>query len=158
MVHNANNSTRRKFLATAGTGLAATLATAGSASAADPTPAEKANMKIVSDFCASFSGDDVAKIMSFFADPCSYRVLETRDPIKGFAAVKEQIGRLVKGAERFEVLDTFARGPMVFNERIDHFMPGGGIPLKSWHGVGVFFLKDGKIVEWQDFTIATTPA
>ena len=41
---------------------------------------------------------------------------------------------------------------MVFNERIDYFAPGGR--LKSWHGVGVFFVKDGKIVEWQDFTIA----
>jgi limonene-1,2-epoxide hydrolase len=93
--------------------------------------------------------------MPFFADPCSYRVLETRDPIKGFAAVRDQIRDLVKNVERFEVLDTFARGPMVFNERIDHFKPGGTIPLRSWHGVGVFFLKDGKIVEWQDFTIST---
>ena len=40
---------------------------------------------------------------------------------------------------------------MVFNERVDHFSSG---QLKSWHGVGVFFLKDGKIVEWYDYTIA----
>jgi limonene-1,2-epoxide hydrolase len=47
---------------------------------------------------------------------------------------------------------------MVFNERIDYFNPGGQFPLRSWHGVGVFFLKDGKIVEWQDFTISTVRA
>ena len=41
---------------------------------------------------------------------------------------------------------------MVFNERIDHFQNMG---LKSWHGVGVFFLREGKIVEWYDYTIAT---
>jgi limonene-1,2-epoxide hydrolase len=98
----------------------------------------------------------VDKIMSFMADPCSYRVTEAQDPIKGFAAVKERITGLVKIADKFEVLDTFARGPMVFNERIDRFAPGGR--LKSWHGVGVFFVKDGKIVEWQDFTIATERA
>jgi limonene-1,2-epoxide hydrolase len=26
--------------------------------------------------------------------------------------------------------------------------------MRSWHGVGVFVVKDGKIVEWQDFTIS----
>ena len=41
--------------------------------------------------------------------------------------------------------------PMVINERIDSFSGG---PLKAWRGVGVFFLKDGKIVEWYDYTIS----
>ena len=43
---------------------------------------------------------------------------------------------------------------MVFNERIDHFQ---NLNIKSWHG-GVFFLRDGKIVEWYDYTIATERA
>ena len=107
---------------------------------------------MVTRFCEAFSGDDVDRIMSFMADPCSYRVTEAQDPIKGFAAVKARIATLVTTAERFEILHSSARGPMVFNERIDYFAPGGR--LKSWHGVGVFFVKDGKIVEWQDFTIA----
>ncbi len=110
-------------------------------------------MKLVTSFCEAFSADDVDRIMSFMADPCSYRVTEAMEPIKGVAAVKNQITGLVKVADRFEVLDTFARGPMVFNERIDHFAPG--FFMRSWHGVGVFFVKDGKIVEWQDFTIST---
>jgi limonene-1,2-epoxide hydrolase len=24
----------------------------------------------------------------------------------------------------------------------------------EWHGIGVFMLKDGKIAEWNDYTIA----
>ena len=40
---------------------------------------------------------------------------------------------------------------MVINERIDRFSGG---PLKAWHGVGVFFVKDGKIVEWYDYAIS----
>jgi limonene-1,2-epoxide hydrolase len=44
---------------------------------------------------------------------------------------------------------------MVVNERIDRFSK---FQLKSWHGVGVFFLKDGKIVEWYDYTIAAERA
>ena len=92
--------------------------------AADPTPAERANMKLVTEFCEAFSADDVDRIMSFMADPCWYRVTEAMEPTKGFAAVTNQITGLVNVADRFEVLDTFARGPMVFNERIDHFAPG----------------------------------
>lgn len=154
MAQITDGTTRRKFFTVAGIGMAAALAP-GSAAAAEPTAAEKANMKVVTDFCLAFSGDDVEKLMSFMADPCSYRVTEARDPVKGFAAVKEQIAGLVKNADRFEILDTWARGPMVFNERIDYFAANGPIPLKSWRGVGVFFVKDGKIVEWQDFTIST---
>jgi limonene-1,2-epoxide hydrolase len=51
---------------------------------------------------------------------------------------------------RFQILDTWARGPMVVNERIDTF---SNFALKSWHGVGIFFLRDGKIAEWYDYTI-----
>jgi limonene-1,2-epoxide hydrolase len=151
MLQTIDKTTRRRFLTVGGAGLAATVGSVGGASAAEPTAAEQANMKVVTDFCKAFSADDVDKIMSFMADPCSYRVTEAQEPIKGYAAVKERITDLVKTADRFDVLDTFARGPMVFNERTDYFAPGGR--LKSWHGVGVFFLKDGKIVEWQDFTI-----
>jgi limonene-1,2-epoxide hydrolase len=146
-----NDAARRRFMQVAGAGLAATFASVAGAEAAEPTAAEKANMTLVTDFCKAFSGDDVDKIMSFMADPCSYRVTEAQEPIKGFAAVQARITDLVKQAERFDVLETWARGPMVFNERIDYFAPGGR--LKSWRGVGVFFVKDGKIVEWQDFTI-----
>ena len=158
MAQDTNEATRRRFLALTGAGLAATFATAVPAVAAEPSAAERTNMKAVTDFCLAFAAHDPDRLMSFFADPCSYRVTETRDPIKGFAAVRDQIRDLAKNVDRFEILDTFSRGPMVFNERIDHFRPGGSIPLRSWHGVGVFFLKDGKIVEWQDFTISTQRA
>jgi len=158
MAHDTNDATRRRFLALTGAGLAATFATTVPVVAAEPSAAERTNMKAVTDFCLAFAAHDPDRLMSFFADPCSYRVTETREPIKGFAAVRDQIRDLAKNVERFEILDTFARGPMVFNERIDHFAPGGSIPLRSWHGVGVFFLKDGKIVEWQDFTISTQRA
>jgi len=144
---------RRLFLTIASAALAGAAGSSRLDSAAGPTPNERGNMKVVTDFCMAFSADDVDRIMSFMSDPCSYRVTEAQAPITGFAAVKERIGGLVKVADRFEVLDTFARGPMVFNERIDHFAPG--FRLRTWHGVGVFFLKEGKIVEWQDFTIST---
>jgi len=50
----------------------------------------------------------------------------------------------------FRVLDTMAAGPIVINHRVDRFMTAR--PL-TWEGVGVFFVKDGKIKEWSDYTI-----
>ena len=139
--------TRRKALTSAGLGLAAF---AARANAAEWTAAEKANVDAVTAFCATWPSHDVTKIMSFFAEQCSYRLTETREPAKGRDAVRAQIASILDSVQEFKVLDTFAKGPMVFNERRDHFSGG---PLKTWHGVGVFFVKDGKIVEWYDYTI-----
>jgi limonene-1,2-epoxide hydrolase len=145
-----NTTTRRHALTTAGWGAAAMAGLAGRAQAAERTATEKINVQVVNDFCAAWPSHDVAKIMSFFADPCSYRMTETREPVKGHEAVTGAIKGIVGLVESFEVLDTYAKGSMVVNERIDHFTGG---KMKSWHGVGVFFLKDGKIVEWSDYGI-----
>ena len=51
----------------------------------------------------------------------------------------------------FKILETFASGPLVMNHRVDHFASATR-PL-TWEGVGVFFVKDGKIQEWSDYTI-----
>jgi limonene-1,2-epoxide hydrolase len=141
---------RRKLIAT-GAGLAAAWALPRKANAAEWTAAERANAQIVTEFCAAWPNHNLEKLMSFFAENGAYRVSEAYEPIKGKQAVSDRIKSFLDRVERFEVRDTLAKGPMVFNERIDHFTGG---PLKSWHGVGVFFLKDGKIVEWYDYTIA----
>jgi limonene-1,2-epoxide hydrolase len=89
--------------------------------------------------------------MSFFAESCAYCVSETQEPNKGKQAVRDRIESFLDRVRSFDVTETFAKGPMVFNERYDHFTAG---PLKMWHGVGVFFLRDSKIVEWYDYTIS----
>jgi len=94
---------------------------------------------------------DMVKIMSFFSEKGSYRLTETQEPAKGREAVMEKINGYLPRVVRFEILETFAKGPMVINERIDSFMGG---PLRSWHGTGVFFIKEGLIVEWYDYTIS----
>jgi limonene-1,2-epoxide hydrolase len=142
---------RRTFL-TVGAGTAAAAGFSASVEAGvEQTAAEKANVKTVNDFCATWPSHDLAKILSFFAADGAYRMTETVEPVKGHEAVAARIRTFLDRVERFEILDTFARGPMVFNERIDHFSGG---PMKAWHGVGVFFIKDGKIVEWYDYTMS----
>ncbi len=145
---------RRHALSAAGAGLA-WLGSTCKAAAADWTLSERANVRVVNDFCAAWPSHDLQKVMSFFADDGAYRMSERQEPSKGRQAVTGKINSFLNNVVKFEVLETFARGPMVFNERIDHFQ---NLSIKSWHGVGVFFLRDGKIVEWYDYTIATERA
>lgn len=140
---------RRGFLA-AGAGAIALASIAQSASAAELTTDEQANVQLVNDFCAAWPSHDLDKIMAFFAEDSAYRMTETTELADGRDAVSARIQTIIKNVDRFEVLDTFARGPMVINERIDYF---SDFALKTWQGVGVFFIRDGKIVDWYDYTI-----
>ena len=140
---------RRSFIA-AGAGTAAFAAIARSASAAELTTDEQANVQLVNEFCAAWPSHDLDNIMSFFADDGAYRMTETTELADGRDAVSARIKTIINNVDQFEVLDTFARGPMVINERIDYF---SDFTIKTWHGVGVFFIRGGKIVDWYDYTI-----
>jgi limonene-1,2-epoxide hydrolase len=120
--------------------------------AAEPTAAEQANLALVTAFCAAFATRDIAKIASYMAPNCSYRITETSPPAVGAAAV-ERIKSYVERSSKieFKILDSWARGPMVVNERIDSFTRTDASPM--YHLVGVFFIKDSKIAEWTDYSI-----
>lgn len=142
---------RRLFLATTGFGV---LASALPAQAAEWTDAERANVKLVTDFCASWSTRDLKQILPRLADDCVYRMSETTPAVNGHAGITERLGSWMPSSDlgiEFKIFDTFASGPMVMNRRIDSFKSTTR-PL-TWEGVGIFFVKDGKIKEWQDFTI-----
>jgi len=144
---------RRTFLKRAGLGALTPLAFAAQASAAEWTPAEKANVQLVTDFCASWSTRDLAQVVPRFAGTGVYRMSETTPPVTGHAGLTERLGSWMRSSDRivFEILATFATGPIVINHRIDRF-ESKTRPL-TWEGVGVFFVKDGKIQEWSDYTI-----
>lgn len=147
---------RRAFLASAGLGALTPLALASKASAAEWSEAEKANVKLVNDFCASWSTRDLKQVFPRFAATGVYRMSETTPPVTGHAGLTERLGSWMQSSDRiaWEVLDTYAKGPMVINHRIDRF-ESKTRPL-TWEGVGVFFVKDGKIQEWSDYTIRVT--
>jgi limonene-1,2-epoxide hydrolase len=154
MTNSHHGTDRREFLAT-GLGAVALVGMSRTAEAAEPTALEKANMQVVKDFCAAWPSHDLEKILSFFADNGAYRMTETMEPAKGREALTARIKTIINNVDGFDILDTWARGPMVVNERTDRF---SNFVLKRWHGVGVFFVKDGKIVEWYDYTIASERA
>src|ERR1700685_1062856 len=98
--------TRRTALTTASLGIAAF---AGRLEAAPEwTAAEKANVEAVNPSCAPWPSHDVAKIMSFFADPCAYRITETQEPTKGREAVTARIASVVDRVQEFKVVATVA--------------------------------------------------
>jgi len=143
---------RRQFLASAGLGIAAFLGAAGAAEGADLTPGEQANLKVVTDFCASWSTRDMSKILPFLSDDCVYRMTETTPPANGHDGVVQRLKQWLDDSSlvEFKILDAKASGPIVITHRIDRFLTKQ--PL-TWEGVGVFFVKDGKIKEWTDYTI-----
>jgi len=148
---------RRRFLTrsltTAGLGALAPLALASRASAAEWSESVKANVKLVTDFCASWATRDLKQVFPRVADTAVYRMTETTAPVTGHAGITERLGSWMESSDRiqFEILDTFAVGPIVINHRIDRFVSKTR-PL-TWEGIGVFFVKDGKIQEWSDYTI-----
>jgi len=140
---------RRKFC-TAGAGALALGGLARPSTAAELSLEEQANVNLVNEFCTAWSDRQLDRIMTFFTDDSAYRMTETTELANGKNAVSERIQTLINNVDRFDVLDTFARGPMVVNERIDYF---SDFAIKTWHGVGVFFIREGKIVDWYDYTI-----
>jgi len=68
----------------------------------------------------------------------------------GVEKVLETYTKLNATSIEFKVLETMTAGPIVINRRIDRFVSPRSF---TWEGVGVFFVKDGKIKEWNDYTI-----
>jgi limonene-1,2-epoxide hydrolase len=121
--------------------------------AAQVSHEEAANRQLVADFCAAWSARNLDKGFPYLADDSVYWMSETTPAVVGPAGVRERLGSWLETSDtiEFKILETFARGLMVINHRIDRFASKTR-PL-TWEGVGVFFVKDGKIKEWSDYTI-----
>jgi len=120
--------------------------------AAEPTAAEKANLDLVTRFCESFATRDMAKITAFLSPDILYRITDTAPAVRG----AEAIVRIRAYVERstsieFKILDSWVRGSVVVNERMDAFTRAEGNVV--YHLTGVFLVKDGKIFEWADYSI-----
>jgi limonene-1,2-epoxide hydrolase len=144
---------RRNLLVSSGVAALGAFLTSREARAAELSPQEAANLKTVNAFFAAWSTRDLRQVTSHMTPDAVYRMTETTPPITGAAALIAQMQPWVEtsSAIEFRVLETFVKGPMVVNHRIDHFSSTTR-PL-TWEGVGVFFLQDGKIKEWSDYSI-----
>jgi len=150
--------TRRSFLAAGSIGAMASVAMPGQGGAAQPSTEESANSTAVNDFCATFVVPlDWDKIASFLHDDCKYRASQNIPMVEGPEAIVGLLESFIGNATsvEFDILDTWARGPVVANDRVDRFvLPDRTLALPV---VGVFYLVDGKIAEWTDFVLDVAP-
>jgi limonene-1,2-epoxide hydrolase len=149
-------ATRRSFVAPAALGglFAAACATVSApAETGEMSALEKANVAVVNDFLAALKPNDVSNMARYLSPACTYRMTETSPADKGFDAIEQRLRPYVNSADRIEikVLATHATGPIVINRRIDRFT--SSVRPLLFEGVGVFFLANGKIKEWTDYTI-----
>jgi limonene-1,2-epoxide hydrolase len=149
---NVDCEERRRFLLAAMAGSVFASLSPGAADAAQAGGDTQDTVRLVNAFCSSVSKLNPAAMRPFLTDDIVYRMTETTPPIAGVEAVIATYQKVGAGAKsiEFQVLETFASGPMVINHRIDRFVTPRPF---TWEGVGVFFVKDGKIKEWSDYTI-----
>ena len=145
---------RRSLLASTGVAALGALLASRETRADDFSPAEAANIKVVTDFCKAWSTRDLGKVTALMTADSVYRMSETTPPVTGAAGLIGQMQPWVDSSSsiEFRILKSFATGPIVVNHRIDHFASTTR-PI-TWEGVGVFFLVEGKIKEWSDYTVA----
>ena len=150
--------TRRSVLAAGGLGALAAIAVPSRTLAAQPTTEEQANIAVVNDFCAAFAVPfDWDRITSFLRDDCKYRASQTASMVEGPEAIVGFLAGFAGSATAagFEIVDTWARGPVVVNDRVDRFtLPNRTLAIPV---VGVFHLVDGTIAEWTDFVFDFGP-
>ena len=151
--HSNSKVGRRSFVGVAGLAGVAAFGSLAPLAVAELSAAEKANVDLITAFCASWSTRDMTRIAPFLAGDSVYRMSETTPPVIGPDGVRERLESWLETSQQieFRILDTFAKGPIVVTHRIDRFVSTSR-PL-TWEGVGVFFVKDGKIKEWSDYTI-----
>ena len=149
---------RRDVLAgSAGSMMAALLVASASAQEGTDRPAlseqEQANVRLVDRFCAAWEAMDLAQVTATMMPDAVYRQSQDTPPVTGHQALIEMMQPWIKSSHAitYKVLETFARGPVVINHRIDIYHSDTN--HLEWEGVGLFLIQDGLIREWQDFTM-----
>ncbi|MCY4078394.1 MAG: nuclear transport factor 2 family protein [Acidobacteria bacterium] len=143
------STTRREFLVAGGAAPLA-LAFAGQSGSRELTAAEQANVDVVNGFCDAWATRDADQIASFLADDAVFRFTQDGDAATGSDTFRQMAGGFLADASdvRFDVLETWAVGPLVVNLRVDYFTTADG--QQEFRVGGVFYVNDGKIVEWID--------
>jgi limonene-1,2-epoxide hydrolase len=117
---------------------------------------ENANVKLVKEFCATWSTKDLKKVTAFLTDQSVSRITMDLRPLTGPKGVIEEMAQWMESSSSidFNILECFACGPLVVTHRIDTF--ASKTRPVTWEGVGVFRIDNGKIVEWSDYSIKIT--
>jgi limonene-1,2-epoxide hydrolase len=111
---------------------------------------DTANVKLVKEFISKWS--EPAKASEYLSDKAVVRMEEDKPAVTGRQPfIDAWNGYFKTGASiTVKTVDTYARGPVVVTQRVDTLITKGK-PDQPFKVVGVFVIKDGKIVEWTDY-------
>ena len=156
MTHDlfAQTPSRRTALACASVLLAPSVIT--NAEAAEMSAVEKSNVKLVNDFLKGWAAADAtsARLAEVVADDATIQPQQDKPAATGKPAIISAFDGYLEKGRRWDitVLETFAKGPVVVNSRID----ASHYPGQKGHGtqvVGVFIVQEGKIRGWSDYRV-----
>jgi len=123
----------------------------------EKTELEIANETLVNNFCRDWSLRDIEALRPYLAEDLYYQIAPGQPIIESRAQFEKQMGKWLASLEtvQWEILRSHVIGPVVLNERIDHFNApeGGKMPSMRFHIVGHFFVEDGVIKVWKDWPI-----
>jgi limonene-1,2-epoxide hydrolase len=148
------NVTRRRMFAAGGLGALAIAGFAQGAQGAEhtATATEKANVKVVETLCNAFNEPE--KMAATLGDGAAVRMVEDKPAVIGPKMFLEEVKKIADPKVKYgvQIHETFARGPLVANVRTDTAVTQGK-PDQAFKVVGVFIVKNGKIVEWTDYIV-----
>ena len=149
---------RRELFTATASGMLALLATQSKAQqTVTPTltEEEQANINLVDRFCKAWEAMDLVQVTATMQTGAIYRQSQNTPPVTGHQGLIDLMQPWIESSNRitYEVLETFARGPVVINHRIDIYHSDNDERHLVWEGVGLFLIEDGLIREWQDFTM-----
>lgn len=118
---------------------------------------EIANETLVNNFCRDWSTKDVEALAPYLADDLVYQITPGQPLITSLEQFKTQMGPFMTRMDsiEWEILRSYAVGPLVLNERIDYFNAPADTkaPSMRFHVAGHFLVEDGKIRVWKDWPI-----
>jgi len=151
---------RRDILTASATGILTTFLTSGAHAqdndiSQELTTQEKANIRLVDAFCKGWEAMSLDDVLATMRETAIYRQSQDTPPVTGHQAIHDLMQPWIDSSHKitYEVLETFACGPVVINHRIDIYHSDDDERHLEWEGVGLFLIEDGLIREWQDFTM-----
>jgi limonene-1,2-epoxide hydrolase len=115
------------------------------------------NIQIVTDMCNSLLAGDMAKTIVYLSKDVIYHN-KPWDPVTGRAGVREVLDPFVHGPDcalkRMEIHHTVGDGELVMNARSELWERGEASVLLPV--AGVFRVRDGLIVRWDDYWDSAT--
>lgn len=117
------------------------------------------NERIVTEFCQSLLGADMAKVVTYLSEDVVYHNIPW-EPVTGHAGVRQVLDPFVHGENcaitRMDIKNTTSAGNVVMNERVETWVKGDVkvvLPV-----VGIFEFNQGKITKWRDYFDSATVA